>query len=149
VAPQLETLESGVLHNDANPHNVLVRPGSEPEIAGLTDFGDTVHGPWIFDPAIAAVYALLPPWSQAPAEGAAALIEGYHAVRPITAQERLLLPALIETRLAVSVVSAARARAIDPSNAYISVDEAPAWRLLDRLHDEGHGPLQQALCPRT
>ncbi len=49
-------LRHGVVHGDANDHNVLVRDG---RVVGLIDFGDLVHSAIACDLAIAMTYAML------------------------------------------------------------------------------------------
>ena len=57
------------------------------------------------------------------------------------------------TRLAVSVVNAAVVARERPGDAYVTVSEAPAWRLLERLYDYDHplaeGPLARRLWTRS
>ena len=55
VVPRLAQLPRGVVHNDANDHNVLVQsrgPGRAPAV-GLIDFGDMVRAPTAAEPAVA------------------------------------------------------------------------------------------------
>jgi 4-aminobutyrate aminotransferase-like enzyme/Ser/Thr protein kinase RdoA (MazF antagonist) len=133
VVPALPRLRRGVIHGDANDHNVLVGPPREEPrpISGLLDFGDMHHGLLVAEPAVAAAYALL--GQDDPLGVAAAVVSGYHAAFPLQEEEIRLLFALVGARLAVSVTSSAvRARdaAGDP---YVTVSEAPAWEALERL----------------
>ncbi len=51
----MDTLPKGVLHNDANDHNVIVsQDGSE--VVGVLDFGDMVYSCYIFELAITIAY---------------------------------------------------------------------------------------------
>ncbi len=131
--PALPRLRRGVIHGDANDHNVLVgTPHAHPrEVTGLLDFGDMHHGLLVAEPAVAAAYALL--GQDDPLAAAAAVVAGYHAALPLEAEEIALLFALVGARLAVSVTNSAmraRAAAGDP---YVTVSEAPAWAALERL----------------
>jgi 4-aminobutyrate aminotransferase-like enzyme/Ser/Thr protein kinase RdoA (MazF antagonist) len=133
VAPLLPRLRRGVIHGDANDHNVVVGPPRpHPRaVSGLLDLGDMHHGLLVAEPAVAAAYALL--GEDDPLAAAAAVVSGYHAVTPLEEGEIALLFPLITARLAVSVASSAlRAReaAGDP---YVAVSEAPAWAALERL----------------
>ncbi|MCL7927021.1 MAG: phosphotransferase [marine benthic group bacterium] len=135
--PRLERLPFQVVHNDANDHNLLVRPAAVGESfipCALLDFGDLLWTPRVAEAAIAITYAML--GSEEPIEAAAAFLGGYHASLPIGPDELGLLPDLIEARLCASVTIAAYERACDPDNAFVSVSEAPAWRLLERLAAE-------------
>ena len=58
LAPRLRT---GVIHNDANDYNVLVRRGDPyaRRVTSVVDFGDMLHT-WIAnEPAVACAYAML------------------------------------------------------------------------------------------
>jgi len=133
VVPALPRLRRQVIHGDANDHNVVVGdPRALPRpVTGLVDFGDMHHGLLVAEPAIAAAYALF--GADDPLDAIAALVSGYHAALPLEEQEIALLPALVNARLAVSViVSAARART-HGGDPYASVSEAPAWAALEKL----------------
>jgi Ser/Thr protein kinase RdoA (MazF antagonist) len=143
----LVTLRGGPIHNDANGHNVLVeqRGDNGPSIAGLTDYGDSLRAAWVCEPAIAAAYAMMPPTHVDLLEAGVALVGGYHMANPLTREELGLVPALIETRLAVSVASSAYLRQKNPENAYISIDEEPGWALLQWLDQGGRERLRSTL----
>jgi 4-aminobutyrate aminotransferase-like enzyme/Ser/Thr protein kinase RdoA (MazF antagonist) len=133
ITPALAGVRSGIIYNDANDHNVLVR-GEDPwsrRVTGVIDFGDLVDSAVICDLAIAAAYASL--GKADPITAAARVVAGYHSVRTITEPESDLLDGLITTRLAVSVVNAAIQRARVPDNAYLTVSETAAWAALERL----------------
>jgi 4-aminobutyrate aminotransferase-like enzyme/Ser/Thr protein kinase RdoA (MazF antagonist) len=133
VAPALERLPAGMIYNDANDYNLLVR-GDDPwtrRVTGAIDFGDLVHSAIVCDVAIAAAYASL--GKPDPLAAAARVAAGYQALHPLSEPELDLLDALIATRLAVSVVNAAVQRAAVPDNAYLTVSEAPAWEALERF----------------
>jgi 4-aminobutyrate aminotransferase-like enzyme/Ser/Thr protein kinase RdoA (MazF antagonist) len=133
VVPALPRLRRGVIHGDANDHNVLVgAPRALPrEVTGLLDFGDMHHGLLVAEPAVAAAYALL--GQDDPLGAGAAVVSGYHAAFPLKEQEIALLFALIGARLAVSVTASA-VRAQDAAgDPYVTISEAPAWEALGRL----------------
>lgn len=130
VLPQLNQLPHAVIHNDANDHNVLTQGD---EICGLIDFGDAVYSPIVNEVAVAATYAMLD--RECPWKVSDAIVNGFTERWPLSDPELALLPDLIRTRLATSVSIAAHQSARDPDNAYLSVSQDPAWRLLDRLVD--------------
>lgn len=133
IAPALPGVRHGVIYNDANDHNVLVR-GEDPwtrRVTGVIDFGDLVESAMICDLAIAAAYATL--GKPDPISAAARVVAGYSSVRGITEPESDLLDGLVTTRLAVSVVNAAVQRTAVPDNAYLTVSENAAWAALERL----------------
>jgi 4-aminobutyrate aminotransferase-like enzyme/Ser/Thr protein kinase RdoA (MazF antagonist) len=134
VAPRLESLPTGVIHNDANDHNVLVRDGA---IAGLVDFGDMVRSCLVFELANAAAYSMLE--KAEPLTVATHVVGGYNEARPLSDDELALVFALIQTRLAMSVSVAAWQTRDEPDEAYLNVSQAAAWKLIAQLAAE---------CPR-
>lgn len=133
VQPALAGARAGVMHNDANDHNVLVvaDAGGVPRVSGIIDFGDVVETPLVADLAIALAYAMLD--QPDPIGAATHVVAGYHDVHPLEASELALLLPLARTRLAVSVTNAALQRELEPDNAYLQISEDGAWRLLERL----------------
>ncbi len=117
IAPALPDLRWQVVHNDLNPHNVLCAPDAPDRIAGVLDFGDMVRTPLICDVAIAAAYQLDP---RAPLHSLTTFARAYHAVLPLTATERALLPDLAATRMLTTIaITSARAARYPENAAYI------------------------------
>jgi len=133
IAPEIQRLPRGIIHNDANDYNVLVRGD---RVAGLFDFGDMVETCRVFECVIAATYAAFHRPDD-PIEAIAQLVSGYHSVTPLEELELELFADSVRTRLAVSVVSSAKTAAADPDHDYASVSEAGAWRLLQILSECG------------
>jgi len=133
LEPHLGELRRGVIHNDANDHNVLVTLGLDgrAEVTGLIDFGDTTHTFVAAEPAIAGAYALL--GRGAPLEALAAVVRGYHREHPLTEVELVSLFDLTRLRLGVSVALAARNMRRAPHDTYLQISAEPAWRALERL----------------
>ena len=73
------SLRQGVIHGDANDHNVLAEPD---RMTGLLDFGDMVHSAIVCDLAVALAYAML--GERDPLAAAGAVIRGYHRHNPLT-----------------------------------------------------------------
>ncbi len=147
LAPLLSELREGVIHGDANDHNVLVTaPGPDPleprRVTGLVDFGDLVRSWVVADPAIAAAYALL--GSRDPVHVAACLAQGAHEVHPLRAAEVEAFLPLATLRLCVSVALSATNRRLRPDDPYVTVSEAGAWEALGRLRGV-HPRLGRAL----
>ena len=131
LLPRLNQLPKTPIHNDANDMNILVRSDDRASVCGIFDFGDMIRAPRICDVAVALAYAMM-------GDGdafarARALVRGYHSVCALSEKEYALLLPLVETRLAVSVTNAATQRREHPQNEYLSISEAPAWRLLESL----------------
>lgn len=131
VAPRLPKLRAQVIHNDANDWNVLVDANNPVQVAGLIDFGDALHSPLIAEVAVACAYAILD--TDDPIGAAATLTAGFHAECPLREEEVDLLFDLIAMRLVTSVTLSAMRRKQTGDNPYLSISEAPAWRLLRRL----------------
>ena len=125
VAPALAALPAQAVHNDANDRNVLVVGDS---VAGLLDFGDLCRAPRICGLAVAAAYAV-------PGDPRALphVVAGYHAVVPLTPAELAVLPDLVRTRLALSIVLAGWQSARDPGNDYLLVSQDHVWAALRAL----------------
>jgi Ser/Thr protein kinase RdoA (MazF antagonist) len=135
VIPQLP---QGVIHNDANDHNVLVAADGS-TITGLLDFGDAVRSAVVCDLSVAAAYAALE--APDPMAVIAAVQRGFEAERPLTSGERAALIDLVALRLATSVALSAHQSTLDPADAYLTVSEAAAWALLERLSSVDRGAL--------
>ncbi|WP_017762277.1 phosphotransferase [Pseudacidovorax intermedius] len=146
--PVLRTLPRQPIHNDFNPSNLLVDPRAPERLVGILDFGDMVVAPRVVDLAVAASYQLD---AQAPAASIAAFAGAYHAVAPLSATERALLPALVATRLAMVVAISGWRAAREPANAaYLLRNNGASWARLTALADLPAGALDDALrhaCP--
>ncbi|MGN8117211.1 aminotransferase class III-fold pyridoxal phosphate-dependent enzyme [Labrys sp. 22185] len=131
VAPRLPGLRAAVIHNDANDWNVLVDADGSGRVAGLIDFGDALHSLLIAEVAVACAYSILD--LDDPIGAAAAIVAGFHGAYPLQEQEIDVLFDLIAMRLVISVTMSAQRHDKIADNPYLSVSEAPAWALLQRL----------------
>ncbi|MEM9057129.1 MAG: phosphotransferase, partial [Pseudomonadota bacterium] len=130
VAPALAALPTTVVHGDANTDNLLVDAGDAgPALSGLIDFGDLCLAPRVCDPAIACAYAMMQ--ADDPVAAAEALIAGISARTALDDDELALVFPLLLTRLAVSVTVSALEKRRRPDDPYVTISEAPAWRLLE------------------
>jgi Ser/Thr protein kinase RdoA (MazF antagonist) len=133
VLPLRKELEHGVIHADANDHNLLVTFDDEdPRLSGIIDFSDLLASPIVADLAISLAYLMLD--RDDPVSDAVHLIRGYHEVRALTGLERRLLPDLVTARICSSLLHAAHGLARDPDNAYLQISAAPMWRLLEGVN---------------
>ena len=138
--PRLGDLPGSFIHNDVNDENILVAGN---QVAGLLDFGDSLHNPIVCGLAIALAYVLLR--SDAPLECAARIVAAYHQVRPLTDDEvRVLLP-LICGRLANTVAVAAERRLADSRHPNWFVTEDAAWCLMEKLYTESPAEAYEVL----
>ena len=125
--PALEALPAQAIHNDVNDWNVLVEAG---RVSGIVDFGDLTASPRVCELAVAGAYVALE--RDDPDGALAALARGYHSANPLTAAELDLVWPLVRLRLALSVTVSTIEAARRPDDPYVTVSQAPAWRLLER-----------------
>jgi 4-aminobutyrate aminotransferase-like enzyme/Ser/Thr protein kinase RdoA (MazF antagonist) len=130
VGTTLEGLPRGILHNDANDHNIILHR-ERPEVRGFIDFGDAVHSIRVAEPAIAMAYACLD--QPDPLESCAALLRGYVRQVPLSEEELEAVFPLVLLRLGVSVVMASVQGASRPDDPYLRVSQGPIRRTLPFL----------------
>lgn len=103
-AATLPELRHQLIHNDANPLNVLASSAGGTDIAGIIDFGDIVRAPLVQEVATAAAYHVS--GTGHPLAGPAVIARGYDAGRLLTTTEIAMLYDLIVARLVLSVAVA-------------------------------------------
>jgi hydroxylysine kinase len=123
IKPALARCRTQIVHNDLNPHNVLVDPANPDRITGILDFGDMVETPLICDAGVTAAYQIDP---AAAIESLTTFARAYHAVLPLTPQERQLLPDLAATRMLTTLAIASARAARYPDNAAYILRNVPA-----------------------
>lgn len=145
--PRAAGLRRQVIHNDLNPHNILMDEGGGDRLAGIIDFGDMVAAPLVNELGVALSYH--------PTEGAHVLdaasevLAAYHAVLPLEAAEIALLPGLIRTRMAMTVATSHWLAVIRPENrAYLLRNMPRAAEGLTRLEDLGEAEAVDYLNAR-
>ncbi|CAH2396520.1 5-oxoprolinase/urea amidolyase family protein [Mesorhizobium ventifaucium] len=112
------SLRHQVVHNDFNPHNVLVDQSEHDRVSGILDFGDVVDTPVIYDVAVACSYQVTS--SGHPLSLATELLSAYHAVNPLLDEEIDILFDLINTRNAMTVtITEWRSKLYPENSAYI------------------------------
>ena len=123
--PWLERAPRQVIHNDLNPHNVVI--DDEGAVSGVIDFGDMVSAPLICDVAVAAAYHVR--HDETPMADALEYVDAFSAERALTAEEISLLPIIVAMRLAMTVlITNWRANLYPDNRAYILRNEPNAWR---------------------
>ncbi|MGD0502517.1 MAG: phosphotransferase [Steroidobacteraceae bacterium] len=102
LARELASFRTQVIHNDLNPHNLLVDPMHPDELTGIIDFGDMVLAPLIDEVAVASAYLLT---ASAAALGTVPeFVAAYHSIVPLRAEEIAALPQLIALRHAITIL---------------------------------------------
>lgn len=130
LADRFGSLRHGVVHNDANDHNVLVSDDGR-SISGLLDLGDAVHSIVVNELAVAAAYAALD--AANPLAVIATIQSGFERELPLTADEAAVVLDLVALRLCTSVALSAHQSRLAPDDEYLTISERPAWDLLARL----------------
>lgn len=134
VQPSYKQLRKGVVHNDANDHNVIVTEDVlEPKVKAVIDYGDAICTQYINDVAVACAYAVMD--TNDPVTAALPLVKGYHEYFPLQEKELEHLYIAIAMRLIISVTKSALNKQKEPHNAYLQVSEKPAWELLRKWRD--------------
>ncbi|MGP3697399.1 phosphotransferase [Rhodobacter sp. NSM] len=123
VAPRLGALPWQVVHNDLNPHNVMVDPSNHARVTGVIDFGDMVRTARVCDLGVAGSYQVDP---DDPAGSLADMVAGYHRANPLLAAELEILPQLVAARMVTTIAIASSRAASQPENAPYILRNLPA-----------------------
>ncbi|MCX8507336.1 MAG: phosphotransferase [Rhodobacteraceae bacterium] len=122
IAPALPALRWQVVHNDLNPHNVLVDPADHARVTGILDFGDMVRTPLVCDVAVTASYQID---AADPLASLVAFACAWHAVDPLMESELDLLYDLVATRMITTIAIAGWRAARYPDNAAYILRNVP------------------------
>lgn len=142
--PALSALPPQPIHNDFNPHNLLVDPADHQCISGIIDFGDLAVAPRVQDLAVAASYQVLE--ADHPFQTAADTVAAYHAETPLSETEIALLADLVPMRLALAVTISNWRAALHPENRdYILRNVGNSRRGLAALGRVGRAEAQDYL----
>ncbi|SHM58290.1 phosphotransferase [Phytopseudomonas punonensis] len=112
--PRYPALRRQVIHNDLNPHNVIVDPQQPERVLNILDFGDMVHAPLINEVGVAAAYQVghdgdvLAP--------ALDFVAAYHRRSLLREEELEILGELIATRLVMTIAITAWRASLHPEN---------------------------------
>jgi 4-aminobutyrate aminotransferase-like enzyme/Ser/Thr protein kinase RdoA (MazF antagonist) len=112
--PRLRGLRSQAIHGDCHAANLLTDADGQ-SICGILDFGDMIHAPLIFEPAVAMSELLTE--AATPLASVAAVLRGYTLGQTVRAEEVELLYDIITARHAVTLLVHAWRRHHDSSGA--------------------------------
>lgn len=107
-------LRSQALHADCHPRNLLLNQARD-QCVGILDFGDMIHAPLVFEPAVAMAEFLAE--GTAGRELVAGILAGYASVQPLEAGDVEVLYELVTARLAASLLIHAWRSRHDPAGA--------------------------------
>lgn len=145
VKPRLAKLRAQVIHNDLNPHNVMLDCETASRVAAIIDFGDALHAPLINELGTALSYqfdadATDPLWQ------IKAFVAAYHAKIPLQREELAVLGDLIAMRMAMAITIAQWRASLYPENrTYVLRNLRTTWRNLQCLTALPEGLLTQRL----
>ncbi len=150
VEPRLASVRRQVIHNDANPDNILVTgdPGAASRrVAGIIDFGDMVEAPLVNELAVAAAYLRAPPGDAL--RYVAPLVAGFDETTRLEREEISLLFDLVRARLATTIcILWWRLAARGPEDAYRDAaiaKESGAGRFLAALERLGRDEFNERI----
>ena len=112
--PRLRGLRGQAIHGDCHAANLLTDADGQ-SICGILDFGDMIHAPLIFEPAVAMSELLTE--AATPLASVAAVLRGYTLGQTVRADEVELLYDIITARHAVTLLVHAWRRHHDSSGA--------------------------------
>lgn len=151
VLPGLCRLRKQVIHNDMNPHNIIVDAENPDSLRNILDFGDMVYAPLINEVAVAASYHLGQKGDAL--DPALDVISSYHQQNPLTDEELTLLPELLSMRLALALcINSWRARLHPDNRDYIHRNSQRAWANLNAMSTLSRSEIEDRIslaCVRT
>jgi 4-aminobutyrate aminotransferase-like enzyme/Ser/Thr protein kinase RdoA (MazF antagonist) len=122
LLPRLRGLRSQAIHGDCHGQNVLIAEDGV-TVSGLLDFGDMIHAPVVFEPAIAMAELCM---EGVPLEDLSALLAGYARHQALEPNEVELLFDLIRARHAAAILLHAYRRQHDAAGAALLEPAADA-----------------------
>jgi 4-aminobutyrate aminotransferase-like enzyme/Ser/Thr protein kinase RdoA (MazF antagonist) len=125
---QLRGLRSQAIHGDGHAGNLLIDADAS-SISAILDFGDMIHAPLIFEPAVAMSEMLTD--KMAPLASLAGILRGYARHARLHAAEVELLYDLINARQAVTILV----------HAWRSHHDRPGARILQEASENAAGAL--------
>ena len=140
VMPRILSFGKGIVHGDFNGLNIILdksHTGGSYKVAGIVDFGDCCETCTVFDLGICLAYIITenmnPFHCSSAIEFVGPVIQGYHAVSPLTPDEFDSLYYLALARCVQSAVIGAHAFKAEPWNAYLLTTPEKAWTVIDLL----------------
>lgn len=114
VLPVWGDLRTQIIHNDFNPHNILVGGAASDQVTGIIDFGDMIEGPLVQDLAVALAYH--PDVDDQPLGAICQVLSAFASVLPLTRPELDVLREMIAARRAMTLITSAWLSTRNPDN---------------------------------
>jgi hydroxylysine kinase len=132
VMPRLNDLPAQTIHNDFNMENILIDPENPDQITGIIDFGDMVHGPTVFDVAVAAAYQQGN--EEDPIQAICDVLEGYKTLRSLSDLElEVLYPTVIMRGVMRIAIPMSRAMLFPDQRERFVVNVETVWKQIERV----------------
>ena len=118
VAPNLDALPAGVVHQDLNDFNILVTHSDDgtAHVSGVIDPSDALHTAQVAELAIAVAYAMLR--KSDPIAAASEVVRGFDTVRALSDDELAVVFPLAAVRLCANATTWSRRAAEDGADEY-------------------------------
>ncbi len=146
VQTALAACRSQVVHNDLNPHNIVLSPTDHGMVCGIIDFGDMVNTALVCDLAVAAAYQLD---IANPEHSIQTLVKAYNKGLPLSKSELSLVYDLIMVRFVTTLAITSHRAVLFPHNAaYIFRNFASASAGLQTLMALDRPRLTHSLIAR-
>jgi 4-aminobutyrate aminotransferase-like enzyme/Ser/Thr protein kinase RdoA (MazF antagonist) len=151
LLPRLPVLRAQVVHGDGHADNLLRSHADSDEIVGVIDFGDMVHAPLVQD--LAVILASFARHGEMSLDNAAAQVESWNAVLPLTDDELEVLHDLTLLRLATALcLYDFRLQATEKPPAWLTTDRPDIVRALSNFLAFDRAEVQEryrAACGRV
>lgn len=138
IIPKIPSFGKSIIHGDFNGLNiVLSKKLDHYDIAGVIDFGDCLESCTIFDLGISLFYLMVenvdPVHCSSPVKFVGPVIQGYHSILPLSADEFDCLYYMVLARSVQSSLLGMNSFRSEPWNTYILTTIDKAWVIADML----------------
>ena len=140
VQPHISSFKQGIIYNDANSHNIILKRTSSQdsyEVAGYIDYDDAAYSCYVFDLgkllAHLFIEKIYPDSCLDPVAFMVPLISGYNRAFSLSQEEMSsLYPVVMACCCQLGMVSAVSSKK-EPWNSYILHYVDSSWKAIERL----------------
>lgn len=139
VAPHIPSFKQGIIYNDANSSNIVLRPTSQDEyaVAGFIDYDDAVYSCYVFDLGTLLAHMFIeniyPVGCLDPVGFMAPLISGYNQAFPLSQVEMKCLFSVVMARCCQLGMVSGVCYKNEQWNSHIAVYVDSSWRAMELL----------------